>query len=72
MEQKGKTKIKYQLVIECEIDVETTLPLLTQKALKHELGKLPIEKHISDAYISRYDFIFIDKVKQDETWQRGE
>lgn len=68
MKSNFKTKVKYTLVVEQEIELETPLPLLTEKSIKHELRKLPLEKHFANAKLKRYEFVLIDKVGQSETW----
>ena len=68
MKNNVKTKVKYTLVIEQEIELETPLPLLTEKAIKHELKKLPLEKHFANAKLKRYEFVLINKVGQSENW----
>ena len=62
-----KTKIKYTLVIDQEIEVETPLPLPTTKSLRHELKKIPIEKHIINGKVKAYDFACVKKVSQRES-----
>lgn len=68
MKSNFKTKVKYTLVIEQEIELETPLPLITEKAIKKHLYKLPLEKHFANAKLKRYEFVLIDKVKQNESW----